>query len=86
MLTKKQQKFMVKLLERRMTKKDNGLYNSKAFYRIASYLMRNNLITSVKLEDNINQYSLTITGSILARLLAGLEDVDEQVRRKFGIR
>lgn len=85
MLTKNQQKFLITLLKRRVTKKDNGIYDSRAFYRVVAYLRKNNLIQSVRQKNNMNEYRLTLKGSFLARVLASLDDVDEKTRKRFGL-
>ena len=85
MLTQSQQKFLIKMLQRKLTKQNNGVYDSRAFYRIVSYLRRNGLIQSSRNTENIFEYRLTIKGSLLARLLASFDDNDDIIREKFGL-
>lgn len=92
MLTKKHQQFLLLLLKKDVKKKDNKLYDSSAFYRMISYMKRNGLIkiNSIQEEDNagyvrsIHQYSLTWKGSLLARILCSLSDVDPALKKEFA--
>lgn len=88
MLTKKQQEFLITLLVRDVTKKDNKLYGSAAFYRMISYMRGNGLVKTTEAKDDsrtIHIYSLTMKGSFLARLLASLTDVKKEIREEYGI-
>ena len=88
MLTKKQQEFMLMLLTRDVTKKDNKLYGSAAFYRMISYMRKNNLIKITEAKNDnriIHVYSLTKKGSMLARFLASLTDVNPEIRKEYGV-
>lgn len=85
MLSIKQQKFLILLLQKHVTKRNNGIYQSGAFYRMVIYLKKNNLIQSSRLENNENVYSLTLKGQMLSRVLSGLSDVPEDVRKKYAL-
>lgn len=85
MLSVKQQKFLIVLLDRHATKRNNGLYKSGAFYRMVIYLKGNNLIQSKRQENNQNLYFLTLKGSMVARILAGLSDVPEETRERYAL-
>jgi DNA-binding PadR family transcriptional regulator len=88
MLTKKQQEFLLILLVKDVTKKDNKLYGSAAFYRMISYMRGNGLvkITEAKNDNRtIHVYSLTLKGSFLARLLASFTDVKPEIKKEYGL-
>lgn len=87
MLSVKQQKFMLMLLEKKMlTKRNNGLYSSKAFYKMIASLRRKGLVYSKKGNDGTaNQYSLTVKGSIMARILASFDDAPPPVRERYAL-
>jgi hypothetical protein len=88
MLTKKQQEFLLILLVRDVTKKDNKLYGSAAFYRMISYMRGNNLVKITESKNDnrtIHVYSLTLKGSILARLLASFTDVKPEIKKEYGL-
>jgi len=87
-LTKKQQEFLLTLLVRDVTKKDNKLYGSAAFYRMISYMRENGLVKTTEAKNDnrtIHVYSLTTKGSLLARLLASLSDVKPEIRNEYGV-
>lgn len=86
MLSVKQQKFIIKLLEKNVTKATNNLYGSRAFYRTITYLKNNNIVQSRRNKNGVNEYYLTIKGNALARLLAGLTDADPEMNRKYGLK
>jgi chromosome segregation and condensation protein ScpB len=73
------------MLEKPITKSENKIYGSKAFYRVVRYLVDNNLIQKKRLRDNTAQYTLTIKGNLVARLLAGLKDSDPEMYEKYGL-
>lgn len=85
MLTVSQQKLLVSMLLSPVTAKNNRIYNSRAFFRIMGYLMRNGFVESFRTTENYNEYHLTIKGNAFARFLAGLTDVDEKIRAKYGV-
>lgn len=73
---------------RDVTKKDNKLYGSAAFYRMISYMRDNGLIKTTEAKNDnrtIHVYSLTAKGSVLARLLASLNDVSPEIRKEYGV-
>jgi hypothetical protein len=81
----KQQKFLILLLEKQVTRRNNGLYKSGAFYRMVMYLKKNNLIQSRRQDNNQNIYMLTLKGNMMGKILAGLSDVPAETRDKFGL-
>ena len=86
MLSVKQQKFLLMLLERKVRRRENKLYTSStAFYRIVGYLKRNGLVQSTK-HGREHSYELTIKGTLTARILANLDDVEENIRKKYGMK
>lgn len=86
MLSLKQQKLILMLLSRKIESKNNGIYNSKAFYKTTSYLRKNGIIYSRKTGDGMtNEYYLTIKGQLLARILASFDDSPEKIRQRYAL-
>ena len=86
MLSVKQQKFIMILLQKHATKKNNGLYASKAFYKMVAYLKKNGLIYSRKsAKGTSNEYYLTVKGQLMARILASFEDAPSGINEKYAL-
>lgn len=86
MLTKAHQKLLVMMLAKDITRKDNSIFKSKAFYRAITYLEKNALVKRVQLADGSKQVriKLTFAGLVMAKMLAGLSDMPEETRRTHG--
>lgn len=85
-LSVKQQKFLMMLLTKHATKKNNGLYSSKAFYKMVAYLKKNGLVYSRKAEKGTsNEYYLTVKGQLIARILASFEDSSPNIKERFAL-
>lgn len=65
------------------------IYKSKvSFKRVISYLLKCNLIHKNIIEYNNVEYSLTLSGELLSRILCSLPDVPaeyKEVQKKFII-
>jgi hypothetical protein len=89
MLSDRQQKFLISLLDGKKTRNNSNNYRSRHFYKSVTYLKENNIIRSRRCREkgkgNVNEYYLTIKGRWIARLLAGLTDVDDETRDKHGL-
>lgn len=72
LLTKKQQEFLVMLLAGNITREDNILYKSSAFYRMANQLKAFGLVGSRQVGAHY-EYFTTPKGWILAMLLSSIK-------------
>lgn len=86
MLTNKHQLFLVSLLLNKTTYNNNKFYKSNSFYKNMKYLKDNRLVKNTN-GTGVAEYSLTIKGSLLARLLASFNDSDitDKVREDYGL-
>jgi hypothetical protein len=85
MLTKSQQKLIISMLMKDISRKENTVYKSKAFYKACTYLERNNVIKKVPQEDKSYELELTLKGRLLAKILAGFNDTKEDIRQRYGL-
>ena len=85
MLTKTQQLLIVSMLEKNLTSKNNRLYKSRAFYRTTSYLRRNKIINSRKIDNRSKEFELSMKGTLLARILASFEGIEDDIKDKYGL-
>jgi len=93
MLTGKHQMFLIKLLVSKeetgvngLTRGQQNLWNSVAFYRNASYLQQSGFVEAVIEDDNghrAKRYKLTTTGSVCARTILCLADVKKQFPKMY---
>jgi len=94
MLTKAHQKLLVMMLAKDITRKDNSIFKSKAFYRAITYLEKNGLVKRFQRENESSRteghrqvvIKLTFAGLVMAKMLAGLTDVPEETRLAHGWR
>lgn len=76
MLTKSQQKFLLKLKENEIYADEQQFWCKKFFYTNVSFLIRANLIKSRKdYEYNRHIYSLTENGYELTKILSRIKEV-----------
>ncbi len=90
MLSKEQQEFIMRIYMSYINNGTNSLnfddvkdiYSSRtAFKRAAKHLIDSKYIYTQRLKSNRINYSLTITGELLARILCNLADLPDEVRR-----
>lgn len=80
----RQQLLLLKILKNGVVTKDNnGVYSSDAFYRAIMFLRKNGMLYSER-QSNYNSYYLSLKGNLVARWLAGLSNAPEEYR-KYGI-
>jgi len=77
LLSRYQQKFILKLYERELFSSEQNVWiDKKWFYRNASYLIRGGLVKTRRDYNNkMNIYSLTPRGQDLAKILIQLQEV-----------
>jgi len=83
-LSRKEQEFLIMLLEKPYTREDQKMYKSNAFYRMIRHLKENGLISIaiVKNKDKfVREYRLTAYGNLIARPLAGLKESPEKYKK-----
>jgi hypothetical protein len=86
LLSVKQQKFLIVLLSKHATKKNNGLYSSKAFYKMVAHLRNNGMIYSRKsVKGTSNEYYLTVKGQLAARIFASFNDAPPMARERYAL-
>ena len=71
---------MVLLLKKPLMRKNINLFKTrKSFYRSASYLERNKIISSTCYEHGKKEYTLTSKGQMIALLIETLDDFDNTI-------
>lgn len=78
MLTAHYQIFLMLLARKSLTKAEVKVFGTaKSFYKMTSYLIRNDLVSAEALPGNKKCYSLTMRGEIIANILFSLDDNDK---------
>lgn len=74
MLTQQQQLLLIKIKEKPQAAETNGVYNSDAFYKSVSHLIKNDLVYVDKQNSDRRKslYHLTLKGFLLAEILASI--------------
>ena len=75
MLTRDEQRLLISMLDTVITRDSNQVYDSEAFYLKMSKLRNHKLVVSKKSKDDLRvvEFSLTLRGEVLARILSGLK-------------
>jgi hypothetical protein len=87
MLTKSQQMLLVEMLNNPLTSDEQKLFNTIVFYKSMQYLVDNSFVKKHEYHKDKRRfvYMLSLKGEIMAMMLAGLSDFDDD-EKKYKIK